>query len=176
MATLPNPHTWTAGDDATSGNLQTLTDGINFLKDPPRARAYQSAATTLTSGAAQVALALGSEDVDGVQGDNLHSTVTNTSRMTIVTAGRYRAIGQVTFVANATGYRTVALFKNGSTVAATRLQAGPTVTHFQQCVEEILCAAGDYIEVAAAQSSGGNLDTVAGQTSTFLHVVWVSNS
>lgn len=176
MATLPNPHTWVAGDDATSGNLQTLTDAINFLKDPPRCHAYKSAAVQTLTTAVVAGVTFDLEEVDT---DTIHSIVTNTSRFTIVTAGRYRFFGQVTFASNATGTRAVGLYKNGTgtaPIAATRLAPANGATHIQQVADEILLGVGDYIELGAIQTSGGNLDVQTGSGTTFLHAVWVSNS
>lgn len=175
MATLPAPHTWTAGDDATSTNLQTLTDALAFLIAPPRCHAYRSAAVqTLTTGTL-TAIGLDAEDTDT---DSMHSNVTNNSRITIVTSGRYRIFAQATFATSATGYRTVGVYKNGSAnlLFATRYQAGPTVTHIQQASDEALLTAGDYIEMHCVQASGGNLDVQTGSNATFLHAVWVSTT
>lgn len=172
MATLPNPHTWVANDDATSTRMQSLTYGIDFLLAPPRCRAYQSTLQTLTTGTAAV-VTMTSEDIDT---DGIHSTAVNTSRMTIVTAGRYRVIASVAFASNATGLRRVRILRNGSTIASTQLQAVNGSTTSMQCVDEVLCVATDYIEMDATQSSGGNLDTAVGTASTFLHVVWVSET
>jgi hypothetical protein len=173
VATLPAPHTWVANDDATSTNLQSLTDALNFMLAPPRCRAYQSVAQTLTTGTTGAVVTMTSEDIDT---DGIHSTSTNTSRMTIVTAGRYLVVAQTCFVSNATGHRDVRIMRNGTRMATSRGQATNGQDHYQQCVDEVLCSAGDYIEMLASQGSGGNLDTVTGSANTFLHVVWVGTT
>jgi hypothetical protein len=150
-----------------------VRDAINFLIAPPRCHAYQSVAQTLTTGTTGAVVTFTSEEVDT---DGIHSTSSNTSRFTIVTAGRYRFIGQVGFASNATGQRGAFLQKNGTRVTTTRHQATNGVSHYQQVTDEILCSAGDYVELLAMQSSGGNLDTVAGSNETFLHAVWVSTT
>lgn len=176
MATLPNPHAWVAGDDATSGNLQTLTDAINFLKDPPRCHAFQNSAQSPASGTSFVAVTLDSETGE-VDTDAMHSTVTNTSRFTAVTAGRYRFIGQVAFTNNATGIRAAGLRKNGTTVFAEQTHASAgTVTHYEQVVDEVLLSVGDYVELVCWQTSGGALALVTGAVATFMHAVWASVS
>ena len=166
------PHTWVAGDDATSGNLQTLTDWENFLRNPPRARAWQSVAQTIATGTV-TALTFTNEDVDT---EGIHSQVTNTSRMTIVSAGRYRVIAGCGIAGNATGTRTLRITKNGATIAAVRLPGNATAAQIMQLTEEILCVAGDYIEVTIQQDSGVGLATSATTDTCYLHVVWVSGT
>lgn len=172
MATLPAPHTWTAGDDATSAYLQTLTDAINFLKDPPRCRAWQSVSQNCTTGT-ETAITFTSEDVDT---DGIHSTTVNTSRFTCVTAGRYKFVGSVGIAGNANGTRTVRLKLNGATTKVAVRQAGNATNTFLEVTEDILLVAGDYIELTMQQDSGSTLATSAATDVTFLHAVWVSNS
>ena len=174
MATLPNPHTWTAGDDATSTFLQTLTSAINFLTDPPRCHAYHNSAQTLTT-ATFTSVTLDSEEVDT---DGIHSTVTNTSRFTAVTAGRYLFIGQISYAAGATGYRLARLLKNGGATPAAynyALNIGASAMGIQ-VVDEILLGVGDYVELQGWHNQGANLALIAGAGATFLHAKWVSNS
>lgn len=171
MATT-TPHTWTASEIATSTNLQTLTQAILDVQSPKRCHAYQNVGQVVAT-AATTAVTLDSEEVDT---DAMHSTVTNTSRITCVTAGRYRFIGQVAYPSNATGYRSALLRKNGSNIAISQAQAANGASHYQQVVDEILLAVGDYVELFATQSSGGNLTLIASASSTFLHAAWVSTS
>ena len=169
---ITTPYVFTAGDDATSARLNTRSSAISELQSPPRCRAYQSAAQTLTT-AVSAAVTLDAEDIDT---EAIHSTVTNNSRMTIVTAGRYRVMAGVTFSSNATGYREVLVKKNGTTVfyirSATTSAGAPCLT----TTDEVLCSAGDYIEMYALQTSGGNLNLGTGSSATWLHVVWCSTT
>lgn len=179
MATVPSQRTWVAAETPTAAHFNTnVRDAVNFLLSPPRCRAFQGAAQTLTT-ATLTAVTLDSEDTDtgpGGVADPLHSTAVNTSRMTIVTPGRYRVIASSAFASNATGYRECTIKRTGTTVAQSRHQAANGGVHIEQCVDEVLCVAGDYIEMFAAQSSGGNLALIAGTANTFLHVVWVSTT
>jgi hypothetical protein len=172
VATLPAPHTWTAGDDATSTNLQSLTSAINFLTNPPRCKAYAGAAQTLTTAVA-AAVAFNQEEIDN---DAMHSTVTNNSRLTVVTAGRYRVRGQVTFVSNSTSYRTADLRATGTLFAAQAVQAANGTATKLQVEGEWVASVGDYFELYATQASGGNLDTASGQYNTFLHAEWIATA
>lgn len=166
--TTTAPYAFAAGDYGTAARLNTRSTAIADLQSPPRCHAYQVAAQTLTNNVT-TAVTLDAEEVDT---EGIHSTVTNNSRMTIVTPGRYRAIGQVGFTAATAGTtRVVQLRRTGGVIAENRVFS-ITATHIMQVYDEILCVAGDYIEVHAQQSSGGNLNVVAGSSTTFLHVVW----
>lgn len=152
----------------TDLRVKALAEYIDDLVNT-RANVYAGAAQTLTTAVA-AALAMNSEDVDPKA---LHSTVTNNSRITVATPGRYLVVAQVGFVSNATGYRQLGILKNGTAVASVRIPAVSGTSMTIQCVADVLCVATDYIEAQAVQTSGGNLDTVAGSTTTFLHATFV---
>lgn len=152
-----------------------VRDAVNFLLSPPRARVWQSVAQTITnSTGTPTAVTFTSEDVDT---DTIHSVASNTSRMTIVTPGRYRCTGSVGIAANATGVRTLRLQKNGvTTIAAVRQAGTAAATQYMQITEDILCVTGDYIELTIEQNSGGSLALSNSSDVTYLHVVWVSTT
>jgi len=93
--------------------------------------------------------------------DTIHDPVTNNSRMVIKLAGKYLVYGDSDFATNATGFRQVRIFQNGTSV----LSAGPTVlgnaTIASATFSFVLAslAAGDFVEVQGWQNSGGNLNT-----------------
>lgn len=169
---ITTPYAFTTGDDATATRLNTRSSAVAELQSPPRCRAWQNAAQSIPNTTATAVL-LDTEDIDT---EAIHSTAVNTSRMTIVTAGRYRCIGQVAWANNATGYRGIQLWKTGAQRAFQRQQAvAAGVGNITQITEEILCTPGDYIELFAEQTSGGALNLLAGTSAlTFLHVVWCS--
>jgi hypothetical protein len=120
------PHAWTAGDDATSTALQTLTDSITQLQGgTPTASgtvldffsAAQATAQTGLTASTFVSLTFDttSELVDAAAG---HSTVTNNSRYIGKTAGWYEVSGMVSFATNTTGRRYGALAVNGAAISA----------------------------------------------------------
>jgi hypothetical protein len=123
------------------------------------ARVYNSAAITLTSGAS-TALTFDSERYDY---DNIHSTVTNTGRLTATTAGIYHISGHARFDVNATNQRFILIRLNGSTTIANQTaQALAGSLNTALTVSTIYeLAAGDYVELLAYQNSGGNLDVTA---------------
>lgn len=97
--------------------------------------------------------------------DGFHSTVTNTSRITIPSGkgGYYYIYAFLSFQDNATGSRAIHINKNGSRIATfTRVQTvtetGATTTIGGTMVFNL--AATDYIEVLGFQKSGGSLNVL----------------
>lgn len=178
---LVTPHAWTAGDDATSGNMQTLTDAISQLRGGTPtgsgtvldyAKLRQTATQTLTT-AVWGSITFTTEDADAAAG---HSIVTNTSRYVVSVAGELQVEAGVTFAANTTGVRGMRIAKNGTAVPQGRVivsAASSGSTELALC-RTITAAAGDYIEVQGYQTSGGNLDTAyATESGCFMNVRWV---
>lgn len=137
-----------------------------------RARVYKSSSAQVIGTSAMTPITFDAESFDI---GTLHDNVTNNSRITIPTGGDVGAwflTGQVSFVFNATGDRTVALFKNGAQVASiiTRASAGTSTVlpvHFIDDVPTV----GDYYEVQVFQDSGGNLNVSAGSQNTWFSAV-----
>lgn len=153
--------------------MQHLAEDVEALLKlavkPPLVHAYHNAAIAAPASGAATLVPL---DVEEADTDGLHAPAALT-RFTVVTAGRYRILGQVCWTSNAAGGRTVAIKKNGATQTATRLMAHPaTATHYQQASAELLLAVGDYIELEATQTSGGALALITGPLNTFMHMVW----
>ncbi len=121
------------------------------------ARAYNSGFQTLTT-STDTTLLFDSERWDT---DTIHSTTTNTGRLTCNTAGIYTIAANVSFANNATGLRLVKIVLNGATVICLDMRAAlsGSDTHMALSTQYNL-AAGDYVECVAWQSSGGNLNTV----------------
>lgn len=142
---------------AVNRNTDMLRDAVN----PPvvAARVFNSAAITLTSGVGAV-LTFDSERFDT---GNLHSTVSNTSRLTAPITGLYLIGASVEFAANATGIRQFTLRLNGTTIIGVIDQvlssAGGVTWLTTDTIYRLV--AGDYVEVVAAQNSGGNLNVNA---------------
>lgn len=89
--------------------------------------------------------------------DAMHDPVTNNSRITIKTAGRYLAIGHAVFATNTTGNRGLALAQNGTTVIQ-MMDGALTGTELRMEISEVLqLSVGDYLELRGYQTSGGVL-------------------
>lgn len=104
--------------------------------------------------------------------DTMHSTASNTGRITFTTAGVYGVIGNLRFEGNATGFRQLRIRLNGTTVIAeTRVPvAGAVVADILEVETHYKFAATDYVELIANQSSGIplNSETTASYLPSFM--------
>jgi hypothetical protein len=94
--------------------------------------------------------------------DTIHSTVTNTTRLTCATTGVYSIGGSLMYAANATGNRDAYILLNNTTFIAAdnraaRATGGTTLT--PQTIYPL--TAGDYVELVTYQTSGGALNVEA---------------
>jgi hypothetical protein len=87
MADIPNPRTWVTNDEptATMLNAQLRTPYNDFFWNPPRVMVHHSAGQSLASGT----FTLLTWDTEWFDSDGMHSTSTNPSRLTCITAGIY---------------------------------------------------------------------------------------
>lgn len=134
-----------------------IRDDLEFLIDPPTCSVYNSAAVSVPTSTGTT-LNANSENFDS---DGLHSTVTNSSRITAQTGGRYLGTASVQFAANVTGIRQVQFLLNGSPIVAS-VARGPGFTGSDSFVKTfiaVVLAPGDFIEVSAFQASGVSLNT-----------------
>lgn len=170
---VPTLATIAVGDKITAAYLTSIKTYLDFLAEPPRVKAWQSGSgQVFTTGTAAV-VQYNSESWDT---DSMHNTVTNNSRITIVTPGRYLFTGSVGWPSNSSGYRNAILLKNGAAVARCQAAASPTTNNtVQQVIGEDLAVAGDYYEVQAVQTSGGSLTLVTGVDYTWFSAVWTGN-
>lgn len=134
---------WLAGD-STGGNPK------------PMCRVYNNAGQNIAT-ATFTALTFNSERYDTA---GLHSTSSNTSRITIPTGGGgiYHIGASVRFASNSTGARVVRIRRNGSGyIGVQEADASATGDHRMSLACDYFLFEGDYIEVMAFQSSGGVL-------------------
>ena len=88
--------------------------------------------------------------------NNIHSTTSNTSRLTCRTAGKYLIIGNIQWEADDNGQRFLSIYLNGTTfIGRVRDDVDPTSpTNISQIVTTIYdLQVDDYIELVARQSS-----------------------
>lgn len=128
-------------------------------RNKPHARAYNNANISIANGAVTAVL-LNSERVD-VGG--MHSTSSNTSRLTVPSGGDgwYTGMASASLASNATGYRICEVRLNGSTVIASDIRGAVSggTTDFT-IPWDWQMVAGDYVEMCVFQTSGGNLNLV----------------
>lgn len=165
LNTIHNPATGTIAP-ATWGDQ--VRDNDEFLIDPPVCSAFHNT-TQVIATSTFTTLNANSENFDN---DAMHSTVTNTSRITATTAGRYLIAITLAYQANTTGSRVIAWRLNGAGTDFQRA-AVPAATAGVETVLStlfpVVLAASDFIEVRAWQNSGGNLNvTLNDFTAAFL--------
>jgi hypothetical protein len=103
-------------------------------------------------------------DTEELDTDGFHSTVSNTSRITIPAGkgGKYLIIGQVSFTANTTGLRNFKIIKNGGAdghdIEIPTSSVSNANGFAQQDILDLV--ATDYIEIFAQQSSGTSLNAL----------------
>jgi hypothetical protein len=154
LNTIHNPATGTVAPAAWGDQIR---ENEEFLIDPPVVSVFHSVTVNVTTGTGLTILNANSENYDN---DAMHSTVSNTSRLTVQTAGRYMFGARVNFdVANgggATGMRAVELLHNSTTRYGLQLVSGASATLPTQIsgVATIVCAAADFVEVQVRQDSG----------------------
>jgi hypothetical protein len=154
-----NPATGTVAP-ATWGD--TVRDDLEYLIDPPACSVFNST-TQSTTTSTWTTLTADSENFDN---NAMHSTVSNTSRITIQTAGRYLFFARNDWASNTAGSRVMRYKINGTDPGATlqQLMAIPATTtgiNTQLAATwTLVLAAADYVEVEAWQNTGGNLQLV----------------
>jgi len=93
--------------------------------------------------------------------DGIHSTVSNTSRLTCKTAGKYLIIGQVRFASGGTGIRYLRARVNGvDYIGANKEDEIGTEAKMFMMSTIWDMAVNDYVELMVWQNSGGNLNIV----------------
>lgn len=129
-------------------------------------RLFLSTAQAVASSASS-AITFDSESFDT---DGFHSTVSNTSRITIPTglAGKYRITALVDYPANSTGIRYCFIRKNGTAGAdPTGMIVPAGATEIAADLATVMdLVAGDFIELFGWQTSGGSLSVFSGAGST----------
>jgi hypothetical protein len=94
---------------------------------------------------------------------SLHSTSSNTSRLVADRAGYWQVSASIGWLANATGWRALSVYVNGTTQyarASAPVNSGTNQTLQSFTAPPLLLAANDYVEILAVQDSGGNLGVV----------------
>jgi hypothetical protein len=136
---------------------QDLHSGASPTFIPIAARVYNSGALTITT-ATTTTLTFDSERFDL---GGLHSTSSNTARLTAPVDGVYAIFGHIRWDNNATGVRELIVRLNGATIIAAEKDDAAGEAMGQSLATLYQLAAGDYVELRARQTSGGNLNVTA---------------
>lgn len=171
-----SPATVVTGTTIASTWGNAVKAATDYLANPPIcivSRSTNQSATTATI----TPVAFDAEQVDT---DTMHSTVTNTTRITFTTAGVYVLTGNVSWASNATGFRGLFIYRAGGAYPIGNRIASEWRTANNGDVTEMTVsrtykfAAADFVELVGYQTSGGALNMLAsgGFASTF-SAAWV---
>ena len=121
---------------------------------------FNSAALTIPTGAGWTALTFDSENFDN---DNMHSTSTNTGRITINHSGVYLLTAKVRWASNSTSYRDLHFFRNGTYLIASKMLWPNIAVAWPMTLGYLgRLNAGDYVETRGRiGSASGSVDIEA---------------
>lgn len=157
-ATIHNPAT---GNVAPASWGDQLRENDEWFAEPSSCRVYHSTTQNLST-STFTALNANSEQWDSA---SMHSTSSQTSRITVPVAGKYLFVARIEFGVDATNTRYGRFLINGSTTEpfdAKPAMTGVGVRCSGSTVQSL--AAGGYVEVQAWQNSGS---TITGQLLEF---------
>lgn len=180
MATVPNPRTWTVGEQVTATKLNAdIRDSFIFFKAPPLAVLRKTSNQSIPSNS-PTAITWESELIDR---DGGHSTVTNTSRYTSQTSGYYHLRACVLWEMNTPndpawmdGY----FRRNNSTIFCRTVYVAHMNNFLATQIIEgcVSLLAGDYVEVVVhTLNAPGALPVSSGtghQTTSF-EIRWIGS-
>ncbi len=88
--------------------------------------------------------------------DDMHDNVTNNSRITIKTAGKYTVMAQIAWTSNSVGMRDIQILKNGVVLGNVRYLPSNNSRNIISAVDEFVV--DDFLELQVNQDSGVSLD------------------
>jgi len=161
-----------AGDFITESDWDnSIAANINNLIVPPVCVAYNDASISIPNDAV-TELTFNSEAIDT---DGMHSTFSNTGRITIGTTGIYVATLVCSFAVNSSGLRSLYIAVDGSDyVAALDVPANSVGgASLSLTTRALALTSGQYLTGHAYQNSGGALGLAANLTSPFFSIHFV---
>lgn len=160
-------HVPTTGAVAPAAWGTVVRDDLEFLIDPPSCSVFNSGTQSVPSQTSPFTIL--NADSENFDNDGMHSTVSNTSRLTVQTAGRYWVQTVVSFDADATGgLRGCRFVVNGSSQVNTGASLPPAASGNTviNAAFPFTLAVGDFVEVEVRQNStGGNLGVLLAEFS-----------
>jgi hypothetical protein len=172
------PKTYTAAGTVSAGDVYTaaahniIATDVNNLIVPPAVRCIRSTDLSYTLGAA---IAFDGEDYDT---DDMHSTATNTSRITIQTAGIYLVTAHIytTFTGTLTGMD-FWIAKNTAKVAEQFELAMSQGINWNGTIQVVTSAvATDYFEVAFNVTGSNTHIVKASVPQSYFSATWIGRT
>jgi hypothetical protein len=134
------------------------TESLTPVVIPPNgARAFKATTVQSIPPATDTVVTFNSEDFDT---SAYHDNVTNNSRLTVPSNGVYTVTGRVRFITNGIGLRRIFIRKGGTTILGYAQESAPSGSQptWLEVSEQVSLMTGEYLELVAHQTTGGNLD------------------
>lgn len=147
------PRTWTTGELVTASIMNLdHRDNLNFLFNGASARVNRSANKSIPSGT----LTAIDFDQERFDTDTIHDNITNNTRLTAKTAGKYVIVGNVNWAVNASGnYRQTMILLDGASVIAVHSHDPNGVHASETSISTIWwMLVNQYVELLVQQDSG----------------------
>ena len=140
----------------------------------PGCSIYETAAQALPTNGAETAVTFSFEYFDHGE---LHSTTTNTSRITFVVPGVYFFLGRFFWDANATGtFREARILLNGNNAIDDQALVPSSVFSLSQQTSALYrVSAGDYAELTAQHDGGAGRSVASPVSPARFSALWVSS-
>lgn len=142
--------------NVTAKHISDLNTAVNALEAPIGAKVRATAAQSINNSALQV-LYFDDElwDTDGI-----HDNVTNSDRLTCMTAGIYIVTASVGFDTDGTGRRMIEIYHQGRPGYLATQHTPAIAGVYTHLNASMICemAVGDWVRVMVYQDSGGLLD------------------
>lgn len=143
------------------GGARAAFDGTRWQTVKPQScSAYKAGEQTLTTGV-NTPIAWTAEKFDTAA---MHDNVTDNTRITVTVAGKYAVSAGLDFAANALGLRRIMIKVGGNSVREVVIPASSAtiIQNVNLSLANLNLAALDYVEVFGYQTSGGDLNVLAG--------------
>ena len=141
---------------------QQVRDNTSFLYSPASCALDHTGNQTISNGT-WTSVTFTAPDLFDT--DNMHSTSSNTSRITINTAGIYLLTANIEWTSQATGFRASRIYVDGSTIISsdqrTTVSGDSTISALSGIYR---FTAGQYVELQGYQNTGAPLNIISGQT------------
>ena len=170
--TWTTPHTYVVGELVTAATLNTdVRDNFTFLHSPPSCRVYNDANIAVPT-TAVADLTFNSEYWDNA---TIHSTVTNTGRLTAPIDGVY-LVSLTIHWATGSNNRYIGINLNASDLLAIQEQKGlSSASIIMNCSAEVFLEAGQFAGAEVQHTHGSDLNILAvGDYSPAFGMTWIS--
>lgn len=166
------PHAWTY--EALTSTLLGLLE----FKARPKAKITYPTAQSIPNGATTFTALTNNATSPTTLYDTDSMVDTTNRRIKITSPGWYVAAGVVALAGNSTGARKAQLRHNGAWLGGIYVEPDSAEPCLMPVHSNgpILCAAGDYFDLTAAQASGGALNTYNSTEGLSVLAVWMVDS